>query len=55
MTASKQHTDLTKTYTVNDITVKFDASAWAWIAINSYGFGIDSDDDLDTLLNRINN
>ena len=45
--------DLKSTYKVDDYDIHFDAKTWSWIAVNRWGFGVDSDMDLSELISRL--
>jgi hypothetical protein len=45
--------DLTKKFKINGLDVYFDYKDWTWVAVNSFGFGVDSDMSLTKLKKRI--
>jgi hypothetical protein len=45
--------DLSKTYQIGRYTISFYIKEWKWIAINNFGFGVDSDDSIRKLKRRI--
>lgn len=47
--------DIQAKYRINNINVFFDAKTWEWRAVNSFGFGIDSDLSVVLLLKRLIN
>jgi hypothetical protein len=47
--------DISKIYKIGSYTISFYSKDWTWVAVNIFGFGIDSDLSLSKLKKRIKN
>ncbi len=45
--------DISKKYSIGNYKIYFSAKNWTWLAVNTFGFGIDSDLSLTKLKSRI--
>jgi len=45
--------DISKVYQIGRYTISFYIKGWKWVAVNNFGFGVDSDDSIAKLKKRI--
>ena len=45
--------NLSKVYQIGRYTISFYIKEWKWVAVNNFGFGVDSDDSIAKLKKRI--